>query len=139
MIFPVVAHAAPVIEAVESGDAGNPVLQRSATRKTGLFLGTDAHAIPLSIGLALPLPDRDGSGVGAGIDVEAVVAALQDCERLVGRVDFVSLSTEQVADVQIQRALIKFDLDNVVARIRQGETRLSVHAQGGTPEVQLGA
>jgi hypothetical protein len=138
VILAIVANAAPVVEAVEVGRTGGLMLERSASRKGRLMAGTQFHARALAIGFAFPFPNRDRSDVSIGIDVKAIVARFENREGLVGRIDFVSLTSEQMADVQIEGALVEFDLHDIVANVRESKAGLGVHAEGGTSEVQLG-
>jgi hypothetical protein len=83
MILAVVAYAAPVIESIETGSSGGPVLKRSAARETGLLARTHTHAAALTIRFTFAFPYGHGSRIGVGIDIEAIVACFQDCESLV--------------------------------------------------------
>ena len=131
MIFAFIAHATPVVESVEIRSVGHLVLERSTTGKRGLVMGLDFHPGALAVSFTLAAPDRDRSGIRIRIHIKTVIAGLQNGERLVGRIDFVSLPTEEMADVQIQRALIEFDLHGIVADVGQRHAGLGIHAQRG--------
>ena len=139
MIFAVIAHAAPVIETIEAGCAGHLILHGSAAGEGGLVSGFDFHSGTLAVGLALSAKYRDGGSVGVGINVKTIVAGLEDREGLIGRVDFVSLAAEKMPDVQVERALIQFDLYDVVTDVGQRKAGLGIHPQGSASEMQFGA
>jgi hypothetical protein len=133
VIFAFIAHAAPVVKSVETRSGGHLVLERSTTGKRGLVMGLDFHPGALAVSFTLAAPHRDRSGIRIRIHIKTVIAGLQNGERLVRRIDFISLSAEEMADVQIQRALIQFNLDDIVADVGQRHAGFGIHAQRGAP------
>jgi hypothetical protein len=93
----------------------------------------------LSVGFAFTMPNSDRRGICGGVDIETVIAGFQNREGLIGRVDFISFAAEQMTDVQIQRALIQFHLDQVVAHVRERHAGLGVESQRCATQMQLGA
>ena len=135
VIFAIVAHAAPVVEAVETRCARHLMLQGRPARETRLLPGTQVDPRTLSVGLALAAPHSHRGRVGIRIDVEPVITRLQNRESLVGRINLVGFAAEQMADVQIQRALIEFHLHDVVTDVGQCEAGLGTRAQRGAAQV----
>ncbi len=93
----------------------------------------------MPVGFALAAPHSDRGGIRIWIDIEPVVARFQNRKRLVRRIDFVGLPTEQMADVQVQRALVEFNLHDVVVDIGEGEAGLGTHAQRRATQMQFRA
>jgi hypothetical protein len=137
VIFALVAHATPIVKAIETRGALNLVLQQCAARESRLMPRLDQYSRPLPVGFALAAPYCDRGGIGIWIDVEAVVTRFQNREGLVRGIDFVGLATEKMTDVQVQRALVQFDLHDIVTDIGEGQAGLGVHAQRGAAQMQL--
>jgi hypothetical protein len=99
----------------------------------------NAHARPLAGGLALAVPYRYGGRVRGGIDVESVVASLQDRESLIRGVNFVDFPIEQMPHVQIHRALMQGQLHRVVADIGQRQAGLGTYPDQSSSNIQFGS
>ena len=89
------------------GSIARVVSQRISLAEPNNFSRLNAQARPLTGGLALATPYGDSGRVGGGIYVESIVAGLQDRESLIRRVNFVDFSVEQMAHVQVHRALVQ--------------------------------
>jgi hypothetical protein len=138
MIFAVVARAAPAVKAIECRGFGDRVLERGAIRKACLLVRLDSNGGTAAGRVALTLANGYDGGVTIRIDVKTVVSAFLDGERHVGCVDFVYLAAEQLADVQIQRALVQFDLHVLTGNVGQCQAALITHAEQASAHVEFG-
>jgi hypothetical protein len=91
----------------------------------------------LSGRVAFSLANRDHGGVAVGIDIEAVVARFLDGERQIRRVNFVYFSLEQMPHMQVQRPLMKFNLNAVVGDVSHREAGLVSHPQNACANVEF--
>jgi hypothetical protein len=67
---------------------------RCAVREANLLVAANADCRTISRGFALAAPNCDNGFISVGIDVETIIARLQDCERLVRRIHFIFFVVE---------------------------------------------
>ena len=84
------------------------------------------------------MPNRDDGLIAVGIDVEAIIAGLLNCERLVGRIDFVCLAVVEAAHVQVHRALVQAQLHDVLVDVGRGETGFGIDANDACSYAEFG-
>jgi hypothetical protein len=122
-----IAHRAPAVEAVIRGRFRNRVRHRSAISEAYLLVGMYLNARSLTSGIALALAHRDYGSIAIRVDIEAVVTRLLNRERHVRSINLVNLPREQVANMDVQSALVKLDLDGIVVNV--GERKAGLVAQ----------
>src|SRR5580765_5399715 len=98
MIFPVVADAAPVIEAIGPGRIRHLVTEGRPSGKAHLVILFYFYGPALASGLALAMPNRDQRGIAIGVDIEAVLARFGDGEGHVWSVNFVDLAVVEMTN-----------------------------------------
>jgi hypothetical protein len=113
--------------------------QRGFVGKANLLVGMNAHTRTLASGVSFPFANRDHSCVAARIDVEAVVARFLNSEGQVWRVNFVDFPLKQLTDMQVQRSLMKLDLNAVVTHVRQRKTGFVTQPKNARPDVEFGS
>ena len=97
----------------------------------------NAHARTLASGVSFAFANRHHRRVAVRIDVEAVVARFLNREGQVWSVDLVDFPLKQVADVKVQRSLMKLHLNAVVADVRHRKTGFVTQSKNARAHVQL--
>ncbi len=138
-VLTLVTNGTPVVEPGPSGSGIDRVSHRLSIGKAALLTGLDLHRGSVAGGDAFTVPNRDQGDVIVGIDVQAIVAALGDGECGVRGVDLIDLTRQEIAHVQIQRALIELNLHGVVADVAEGDASLGVHAERAGSDLNLSA
>jgi hypothetical protein len=83
--------------------------------------------------LSFSLPDGHDRRVSTRINIEAIIAWLQNGESLIGSVNFVDFPAEQMADVNVQCTLMKRNLNRIFVDIGQRQAGLGTDAQKTGP------
>ena len=112
---------------------------RRAVAEANLFIGPDPYSRSVSGGFPFAAPNCNHSLVAVGIDVEPVVAGLHNCERLIGRIDFVSFVVIETAHMKIQSSLVKLKLYKTFSDIGYGKAALRANADQAAPHTQFRA
>jgi hypothetical protein len=111
------------------------MFEGSAIAETHLLIGFYAYARPVPGRVALTLANRNDGRVAVGIHIKAIITGFLYCESNVRGVDFVNFGTKQFAYMQVQRALMQFQLHSAIVDIRQRETALGIHSKGSATDV----
>ena len=74
MVFPLIANAGPVVEAVETGRIEDLVSQGRSAGEARLLIVFYFHGPTLARGLAFAVPNCNQRCIAIGIDIEAVLA-----------------------------------------------------------------
>jgi hypothetical protein len=138
-VVALVAHFAPIIEAVTSRRVHSLMRQRSSPGKPSLLASAHLNRLSLPGGFALALPNRNDGRIPIRIDVESVIPTLGYRERQVLGVDLINLAAVELADMHIQRALMQLHLHSIVGDVRQSQTAFRANAHHARTQIQLGA
>ena len=136
-VLTLVTNRTPVVEASASGSRIDGVSHGLSIREAALLTRLDLHGWSITGRHSFALPNSNEGHVIVGVDVEAIVAALDDGEGGVRSIDLVDLAGEEFAHVEEQRALVEFDLDGIVADIAQRDASFGVHAEGAGSDLDL--
>src|SRR3954466_160070 len=112
---------------------------RRAVCKTNLFISANADCRSVSRGFAFAAPNCNHSLIAVGIDVETIIAGLQNRERLIRRVNFISLVIEQTPHVQIESSLMELELHHVLIDISDRQTALRTDADDTASHAEFSA
>jgi hypothetical protein len=100
-----------------------------AVSESCLLVFADSHRGPtIARRFSFAAPYRDYGFVRVRIDIEAIVARLQDGKRLVRSVNLVPLVVVEPANVQVQRALVQLELSRVFVDVGERQTAFRVYA-----------
>ena len=96
-------------------------------RESCLLVFADSHRGPTIAGrFSFAPPHRNYGFVRVRIDIEAVVAGLQNGKRLVRSVNLVALVVVKAANVQVERALVQLQLNAVFVDVSERQTAFRV-------------
>ena len=139
MILALIAQLAPVIEAVIGRRGRNVMFQGSSSGKARLFAGLHLDGWAAARSFPFTFPHGCYAGIPVRIDIKTVLAGFLHGERHIGRIHFEDFALVQTSDVQVERSLMQFHLDAIVADVGQRQTALTAQAQNAVTYVQLGA